>query len=304
MFLAFLRIIKYGFYNFWRSGWPSVATVTTIVVALLVFDGLVFVNVVGGKTLELLKNKIDISVYFKSDVEEDKILELKKKLEENLPEIKLIEYVSKEKALEIFKKKHKEEETITKALEELGENPLLASLNIKTDNPEDYAVVDAYLKQNEDILEIIERVSYAQNALVIERLSKIINTSKKAILFLTALFGVLAGVITFNTIRLAIYSNKDEIEIMRLIGASSFFIQGPYIIEGIIYGIVSALVSFLILVPIIYFVSPYLQIFVSEINLVQYFLDNYLSFVGYQVAVGIGLAVVFSFLAVRRYLKI
>ena len=302
MLTALSRIIKYGILGFWRNGWLSTATIVVMILALMVFEGLIIVNVFTGIALESLQDKIDISAYFKIDAPEDEILKIKKSLEA-LAEVKKVDYISRDKALEIFKTRHKKDETVSQALEELQTNPLLASLSIKAHNPKDYAAIDIYLNQ-ESFKNLIDKISYAQNAIVIERLNKIIDTIKQLGLLATVIFSSVAVLITFNTIRLAIYSNREEISIMRLVGASNTFIRGPYVIEGIIDGITAAILSSLAILPMVYYASPYAKIFVPEINLWSYLVSSSTSFFGYQLLFGIILGVISSSIAIRRYLKI
>jgi len=302
MLTTLFRIIKYGFLGFWRNGWLSTATLSIIVLALLVFEGLIISNVLTKTALTSLQEKIDISVYFKSNTSEDDILKIKKSLE-SLAEVKGVEYISRDRALEIFKERHKDDPTITQSLEELKENPLLASLNIKAHNPKEYVTIADHLEKA-DFKVWFEKVTYAQNAIVIERLGRIIDTAEKGGLILIIFLALIAVLITFNTIRLAIYSSREEIGIMRLVGASNSFIRGPYVVEGIIYGLVAGILSVIIALPIIYFVSPYVKIFISEMNLWLYFTSNLIGILGYQLLFGVGLGVISSVIAIRKYLRI
>ena len=302
MLTTLSRIIKYGLLGFWRNGWLSMATIAVMFLALMVFEGLFISNALTKAALESLQDKIDISVYFKIDASEDMILTIKKDLELE-EEVKNVEYISRDKALEIFQKRHQGEEIITQALEELKENPLAASLNVKAHNPKDYEVIDAFLKK-ESYGEFIDNVTYAKNAMVIGRLNKIIDTVQRLGLFLTALLAVIAVLITFNTIRLAIYSNREEIGIMRLVGASNAFIRGPFVIEGIIYGLISGLLSFAVIMPIIYFLAPYAKTFIPEINLWNYLISDSIKLVGYQALSGVVLGIFSSWIAIRKYLRI
>ena len=302
MLTTLFRIIKYGFLGFWRNGWLSTATLSIIVLALLVFEGLIISNVLTKTALTSLQEKIDISVYFKSNTSEDDILKIKKSLE-SLAEVKGVEYISRDRALEIFKERHKDDPTITQSLEELKENPLLASLNIKAHNPKEYVTIADHLEKA-DFKVWFEKVTYAQNAIVIERLGRIIDTAEKGGLILIIFLALIAVLITFNTIRLAIYSSREEIGIMRLVGASNSFIRGPYVVEGIIYGLVAGILSVIIALPIIYFVSPYVKIFIPEMNLWLYFTSNLIGILGYQLLFGVGLGVISSVIAIRKYLRI
>ena len=302
MLTALSRIIKYGILGFWRNGWLSTATIAIMILALVVFEGLIIFNVLTGTALQSFQDKIDISVYFKIDSAEDEILKIKKSLEA-LGEVKRVEYISRDKALEIFRARHQGEETINQALETLETNPLSASLRIQAYNSKDYAVIDAYLK-NESFKPLIDKISYSKNSTVIERLNKIIETVKQSGMFLTALFSFVAVLITFNTIRLAIYSNREEIGIMRLVGASNIFIRGPYAVEGVIYGVIAGVLSFVLFAPVIYYINPYVKIFIPEMEIWSYIASNSVKLIGYQIFFGVILGLISSSIAIRKYLRI
>ncbi|MEK9150574.1 MAG: permease-like cell division protein FtsX [Patescibacteria group bacterium] len=302
MLTALFRIIKYGLIGFWRNSWLSLATISIIVIALIVFEGLTIFNVLTKTVIETVKEKIDISVYFKSETLEDDMLKIKRSLE-SLSEVKEVEYVSSDKALEIFKERHIDDPTVSQSLKELEENPLLASLNIKANDPKEYAAIADYLEKA-SFREKFEKITYTQNAVVIERLNKMIDTAERMGFILILLLVLIATMVTFNTIRLAIYSNREEIGIMRLVGASNSFIRGPYMVEGIIYGFLSAILSIIIILPIAYLGSPYINVFVPEMNLWNYLVSNIFVLLFYQAVFGVGLGVVSSFIAVRKYLRI
>lgn len=300
MIVTLTRIIKFGWQGFLRNGLLNVSTVSIMILAALVFEGLILFNVVGQRAVASLQEKIDISVYFKSNVSEDAILNVKKSLE-GLSEVKEVTYVSRDQALEDFKTKHASEETITQTLEELGQNPLLASLNIKAKDPHQYGTIANYLG-GQDLKDDVEKVTYAQNQTVIDRLVSLIDTMKKGGILLTIFLALLAVVVTFTTIRLAIFSSSDQIGIMRLVGASNAFIRGPYIVEGVLYGTIAALISFLLFIPLISFVSPYVVGFLQEIDLQTYFDAEFVVLFFYQLIFCIGLGILSSTIAIRRYL--
>ena len=302
MITALSRIIKYGILGFWRNGWLSAATISILVIALVVFQGLMLFRVLTQTALSSLQDKIDISVYFKSGVSEDEILKVQEVLTGE-KEVKSVEYISKDKALAAFQAKHSEDQAISQSIQELQDNPLLASLNIKAKNPKDYQVISDSLA-NASFKDDFEKITYAQNAVVIDRLSKIIDTAEKGALIMIICLSAVAILVTFNTIRLAIYSSRDEIEIMRLVGASNSFIRNPYIVEGIIYGVIGAIISLMITAPIAYFVSPYIKTFIQEMDLWPYFMSNIFLILGYQALFGVVLGSISSFIAVRKYLRI
>lgn len=297
-----LRIIKYGITSFFRNGWLSASTISIMVLALIVFEGLIVFNVIAKGSIEAIQEKIDISVYFKTNVAEDSILNIKRSLE-GLDEVKTVKYVSRDEALSIFREEHKDDEVITETLNQLDENPLLASINIKAKDPSQYEAIAAYLDKP-TFSDQVEKVTYAQNYLVINRLISIVDTIKNGGAILTSFLSFLAIMITFNTIRLAIFSNSEEIGIMRLVGASNNFIQGPYIVEGILYGVIGATISFLIFIPIVGFLSPYVSNFIPEVSLQAYFSSNMIKLFLYQTLFGVTLGILSSVIAIRRYLHL
>lgn len=301
MITVIWRIIYYGFKNFWRNIGPSLATVGTMIVALSVFLGLILFNVITKQAIDLIQNKIDISVYFKPTTSEDEILNIKQSLE-TLPEVKNVEYISKDKALEIFKENHKDDETIMQAISELNTNPLVASLNIKAKDPSQYALIANYISSS-NLSKFIDNLSYSKNQIIIERLVAIIHNINQAGFVITMVLAIVAGLVIFNTVRLAIYSNREEIAIMRAVGASNTFVRGPYMIGGILAGIIAALISIIIFLPSTYFVNSYLKIFIPNFDIFNYFINNIFMLILYQLMFGIIIGAISSLIAIRKYLK-
>jgi len=301
MFSTIFRIIKYGILDFKRNIWLATATIAVLVLALMVFSGLYFFNVFTSSAISSVRNKIDISVYFKATTSEDNILSTQSALKK-MSEVKSVQYISKDEAFKIFKNKHKNDKTISKALDQIESNPLLPSINIKAKNPDEYSIIAAYLN-SPSTKQFIDNISYSQNAVVIKRLGDILRTAKRGGIAVTIFMSLVAILIIFNTIRLAIYSSRDSIGIMRLVGGSSFFIRGPFLIEAILYGVVATAINILIIAPIIYFISPYSSILIPGFNLWKFFIDNIFLLILYELALSVGLGLISSFFAVSKYLK-
>lgn len=295
------RIIHYGLQNFRRNGLLSAATVAIMVLALLVFHGLVLFDVVADRAVASIQDKIDISVYFYTNTPEDEILNVKQSLE-SLSEVKSVEYISRDKALEIFKGRYANDPVISQGINELDQNPLEASLNIKAQKPNQYASIAAYL-ENPNLKKYIDSVSYSKNQVVIDRLTGIIDNVNRGGLLLTVFLAIIAGLVVFNTIRIAIHSNREEISIMRLVGASNALVRGPSMVEGIVSGALGAVASLVIAAPLVYFVSPRLDVFIPGLNLFQYFYSHLARLLLYQLLFGVGIGAFSSFVAIRRYLK-
>lgn len=277
------------------------ATILVIALVLFVLGNLVFVGAFAGTVLNLLEEKIDISIYFLPDAPEENILLVKRDLEA-LPDVARVEYISREKALMDFREKHKANALIVEALEELGENPLEASLNIKARDPSKYASVSQFLLDKN--YPIVDKINYFENQLVIDRLGAIVNTVRGTGAFLVVFLGFVAILVAFNTVRLAIYTMREEIGIMRLVGASRWFIRGPFLVSGVLYGSIAAVLTVLFFFPVAWLLSPKLSLLVSEFDLFNYLLANFWEFFGIMLGTGITLGVISSFIAIRRYLDV
>lgn len=297
------RVAISAFQDLSRNIWLNVTTIVIIVVSLFMIATMLIIDTVGSHTIKMLREKIDISVQIKDDAEESKILEFKKDLEE-MKEVKSIEYVSKDQALINFKEKHRDNEYINQSLEELGDNPLFAVLNIKANALEQYKIIDEYINNNENYKDIITKVNFKENERAIENFSNILKTIRDGIFALAILFVFVSISVSFSTIRLAMYAHKKEIEIMRLIGASNWYIRTPFIIEGAVFGIAGCALAIVSVFPIIVYISPKISQFLPDFSLYDYFMSNLFNLTVLLLAIGMGLGMVGSFIAIRRYLKV
>lgn len=305
MFLTKLkRIIKSGAISFWRNGSVSLASVLIMTVTLTVISMIVFSGVVLSSTLETIKNKVDINVYFVKSASEDEILATIKDVQKR-PDVAEVEYISRKDAYDRFRARHQEEEATLQALNEIGENPLPASMNIKAKDPSQYDAIVEYLKQQETgEADIIDKINYAKNKQAIDALSRIITASNKLGVLLVVFFAIVSILITFNTIRLAIYIFREEISVMRLVGASETYIRGPFVTVGVLYGVVSAIVTVLILFPLSHWAGEWTEKLGTGVNLFTYYQNNLGLLILLLVVVGAFLGAVSSFLAIRKYLKV
>ncbi|MFH0988023.1 MAG: permease-like cell division protein FtsX, partial [Parcubacteria group bacterium] len=259
-------------------------------------------------TLDKIRDKVDINVYFVNSASEQDILAMKKNLEQ-LPEVAPpVIYVSREEALEAFRTRHQNDEFTIQALDELGENPLGATLNIKAKDPSQYETIAQFL-QNKSTLSsggasIIDKVNYYQNKEAIDRLTQIINSANRLGLVLTVFLIIISVLITFNTLRLVIYMSRDEISVMRLVGASQAYIRGPFFIDGAIYGFVSAILTLIIFYPLTLWLGGVTEDFFVGLNIFHYYTANFGQIFALIVGSGVVIGSVSSYLAVRKYLKV
>lgn len=301
------RILRAGFFNFWRDSTVSFASVLVMMVTLLVIGSISFASAILDTTLLELRNKIDINVTFVTSAKEEDILNIKHTIE-SLPEVSLVTYVSREEALTLFKERHAKDQSILSALNELGENPLGAVLNVKTRDPSQYASVAEFLESGDVLsssgITIIDRVNYFQNKVAIDRLIKIITAADRLGLTLTLFLAVISVLIALNTIRLTIYIARDEISVMRLVGASTTYIQGPFVVVGIIYGLAAGLLTLLVFLPITYWLGNATESFFVGFNVFSYYLRHFLEIALIVMVSGILIGALSSILAIRKYLKV
>lgn len=306
MFTSFRRVFSAGATTFSRSGLVSFATVLIMTATLTIIATLMLLSAVLSNTLAAIEDKVDINVYFTTDAQESDILTVKSKVEK-LPEVALVTYTTRDQALADFRARHADDQLTLQALDQLGENPLGASLAIKATDPSKYADIVNYLSDDSRVpgaSSIIERVNYYQNKTVIDRLTQAIDATQKAGLAIVLLFAIASIIIAFATVRLAIYSARDEIAVMRLVGASNMFIRGPFIVAGIIGGVISAVITILLFYPVTWYAGERLSSWLGGFNLFTYYTSHFpyifLVLVGSGMLLG-GLA---AFVAVRRYLNI
>ncbi len=220
------RIIKSGWQSFIRNYWLSAATVAVMILALFVMANLTLFNVMTQAVVVNLENRVDISVYFNKDTEEAKVLQVRQELVD-LPEVKSVDYVSQEEALKRFQERHKENAVLLQSLQELDQNPLEASLNIKANNASQYEAISNYLGQDR-FKGLIDKINYKQNQDIINRLTRLTGNIQMGGLLVSLFLGLLAVLVSFNTVRLTMYTWRDEISVMRFVGASNWFIRGPF----------------------------------------------------------------------------
>lgn len=305
--LKLRRITKTAFVNFWRNGTVTVASLLVLMVTLFTVGSLIISGAILDSLLTQIKDRVDINIYFKTDARPDDIQNIRKALTA-LPEVKEITYISREEALEQFKERHRDNDLIIGSLSEINQNPLGAILNVRAKDPSHYESISKFLSTDAVLAPggdtIIDKVNYNQNKVAINRLNKIIEMVQKFGLLVTVLFSILAVIVTVNTIRLAIYTAREEIGVMKLVGGSNNYIRGPFVMEGIMNGVVATVLVMIILYPLSVWTGNQTDNFFGGLNVGNYFLGNFFEIFFILLAVGVFLSVISSFVAVGRYLKV
>ena len=175
-------------------------------------------------------------------------------------------------------------------------------MNIKANYASQYETIANYFNE-ERLKSLIDKINYKQNKDIIDRLTRLTGNIQKGGWAISLALGLLAVLVSFNTVRLTMYSWRDEISVMRLVGASNWFIRGPFVMEGIIYGLVSAVATLILLYPILWLVSGKITTFLPSVDLLYFYQANFWQFVFLLLGVGVLLGGVSSLIAIRRYLK-
>lgn len=298
------RIIKSGFVGFWRNGSVSLSSVLIMTVTLFALGSILFAGALLKSSLEEIQGKVDVNVYFIPSATETDILALKSRLEA-LPEVALVEYTSRDQALANFRERHQNDEVTLQALEEIGDNPLGAILNIRAKQTSQYEGIANFLdSESGEKGTFIDKVNYYQNKAAIDTLTRIIAGGTKVGFGMTLALVLISIIIAFNTIRLAIYIAREEISVMRLVGASNKYIRGPFIVSGVMYGVVSAVLTLILFYPATYWVSSITRTFFSGFDMWGYYLSQFGIIFAIIISTGALLGAIGSFLAVRKYLRV
>ncbi|HZX49614.1 MAG TPA: permease-like cell division protein FtsX [Candidatus Paceibacterota bacterium] len=301
MFLGVKRIVKSGTEKFLRDRSSTGAALVVMVIVLFVVSTAYILQGVASFLVASLEESVDVSAYFYDAVSEEQIFQVQEQLK-TLAEVKEVEYVSKDEALSRFVELHRDDEEILEPLQALGRNPLRASLNIKAHEPGQYGAIAEFLSHT-SFSEMLADVDFSERAPLIERLGAITAGVRATILAVIIALGAIGALVAFNTIRLAIYSSREEIEVMRLVGASNWFIRGPFLIQGVLVGVAASCITMLFALGVAFGISGQLEAF-SGFNVTQFLLGNFFMLLLLQLIVGIGLGIISSIVAIRRYLQV
>ena len=300
--LKLWRTLKEGVINFRRNGWLSLATISILSLSLFIISVAFLISLGASLVVENFENRVNITVSFNPDISEERILIIQQNLK-RFREIESVEYISRDQALTQFLDQSNNDPEIRQAIEEIGENPLLASLVVRAKNQSDYEKIAQVLNQSE-YKEEISRINYERNKRIFDRLNTISLAAKKFGLSVGIAFALIAILITFNTIRITIYSHRQEFEIMRLVGASNLYVRMPYIFEGILYGLSAGVITLLLLASAIYGVRGFTQGAFPQGDLFQVFLEHLPWLTLGTLFAGMFLGVISSYIAIHRYLRV
>lgn len=296
------RIFRSGWQSFSRDGEITVITVFILFLTISLVTSLFLFKDISQLLISSIQEKVDISVYFKEGIPEEDVLSVKKEIAK-IPEVKEIEYISQEQALQSFVERHKDDFTLMESVREVGINPFLASLNIRAWDTNQYGRVSNFLEASE-FGNIIEKVDFYERKSVIEKISSLTSAVNRFGIVFSIILIIVAILVTFNTIRLSIYHLKQEIKVQKLVGASNLYIRGPFLVQGAISGFLASLICLLVFTILTWFLSPRLVSFFPELRLFSLFVNNFWNIFLLQLVTGIGLGIFSSTIAIRKHLKV
>ncbi len=300
------RIFKWSLLSFWRNRLLSIAATLIMTLTLLTISIFIILNLIIGTTVSMVQQKIDLVVYFTESTTEEEITSLQKQVEK-LPEIASVDYIDKDEALEKWRQRPIKDELKEIATEK--DNPLPRSLEVKVKDLEDLGEVATHFETDE-VKPLVRKTSLHENQATIQRLLNMTNFLRKIGLIFSGFFILVSILVIFNTIRLAIYSRRDEIEIMKLVGATDAAVRWPFIMEGIFYGFLGTVLSTLFLFLGFKFLSPMVNRYLGDVmiewggSLLSYFVAHLWQVILLQLAVGFLIGAGCSFIAIRKHLRV
>lgn len=301
--ISFWRVVKFAFQDMGRNLGMSFMTVFILILMLLSFNALWSVEVLTKQAVSAVKDQINVSIYFSASAEDKKVEDVKSYLA-GFPEVVQIDLRTREQVLESFKARHSLSTEVLSALDELGGNPFGPTVIVKTQEPGDYKKIIEALNAPE-YENLIESKSFDEHSDAIDKIQNITNRIEGAGMGLTVLFALISFLVIFNTVRVAINSQRFEIGIKRLVGASNWFIRGPYLIESVVLTLVSVGITAIILKFALKWVDKYLSVvFSSGFSLTNYYNSHILYVFGVQIVAVLVLTILSSSLAMRRQLKV
>ena len=306
-FITLERIFKNGFVNFGRNIWLAIAAMAMMAVTLTILLFAIVANATFSHTISDITSHIDVSVYLKDEVTDEQrsslIVELKQ-----IDNVQAVGYTSKDQALKNYRAQNIDNPELLAAISET-DNPLPASLVISPKDPNKLDTIKDYLDKPEIEALQSDPTSYSgDRKAAIDKIAKATQFFRQAGIIGIIIFIIISMLIIFNTIRMTIFNRRDELVIMRLLGATPGYIRGPFIVETMLYGVVAAAVSLIVCGGLFAVASSTLQ--ASSLGLLDikyssdYFSNNLWLILTAQILAGIIIGAASAAIATRRYLKL
>lgn len=296
------RILQAGGRNFLRNAWLSTAATAVMAITLILMTFSYISNSALRSTIKSVTDKIDISIYIKDSVTPDQIKTLESQLQ-NTSNVQSVRLVTKADAWEEYKKQNPASGQVQSILG--ADNPLPASLQIKVNDPNKMqAVSDVINQPNVKALESDAPSYSGERKTVVDRIIHLSDFSRRASLVASIIFVVISMLIIFNTIRMAIFTRRSEIEIMQLVGATNWFIRGPFIVEAAMYGVIAAVLALVFCYSVLLVGASRLGGYIPISSTITFFKSNTALVVLAELVAGMLIGAIASVLAMSRHLKL
>ncbi len=295
------RIFQAGCRNFLRNAWLSTAATAVMTVTLTIMLTSLIATRALNDNIKLIINKINVAIYLKDETTPQQTADIQSGLS-RLDNVASVKFVSKAEALQRFRQQTKDDKSITSAISE-EDNPLPASLEIKAKDPNKLEPIKDYIDQAK-VKPLVLKSSYeGSNKAVIDKIIRASNVIKKIGIVASLLFVTISVLIIFNTIRMAIFTRREEIEIMKLVGATNWFIRGPFLFEAALYGLIAAIAATALCYTILLIGGPKLT-YIEVGPTIELFRSSLILAIVGEIIIGVGMGMASSLLAMVRYLKL
>ncbi|OGL95702.1 hypothetical protein A2348_03675 [Candidatus Uhrbacteria bacterium RIFOXYB12_FULL_58_10] len=299
-----LRAVKFAFQNFGRNFWLSLITVSMLVLTLLTVNVLMVLQQVASKAIAFAEERIEVSVYFYPATAEERITGAAGYLR-GLPQVRDVEVITSDEALRRFSDRHAADEAILQSLDEVGGNPFGPTLVVKAYGADDFPfILDAL--DNPQFRNDIREKDFSSFEDIIDRIRSTTDRIQLFGMVLSAIFLLIATLIVFNTVRIAIFIHREEIGIMKLVGATNAFVRAPFLIECLIYSLFSVAFTAVIVYSSVAVMDPKFSAFFGgeSVGLLEYFIRNWYWIFGMQFVILTIINMLATMVAMRKYLRV
>lgn len=304
LLVSLYRLIKFAIQNFFRNFWLSLVTITIIVLSLFSVNTLIGLEAISQAIIKSVADKIDIAIYLKPDTPQESILLALQEIR-NIAGTKTVTLTSAEDALETFKQIHSLDPLISEALVELDTNPLGPIISVQAHDINTYDIILEQINTL-GIYGSIEDIEFADRQILINKLNDLTDKTRLALTVISVIFILISILVVFNTIRLGIYAHREEIGIMKLVGASNAFTRMPFLFEGFMYALFAVIIFWVLFFLLLSWLNPILDSFLNEVNfsVQEFFFNNFFKLFWQQLLALTLINTISAAIAIRKHLKV
>ncbi|MBI2551501.1 ABC transporter permease [Candidatus Uhrbacteria bacterium] len=302
--ISILRVIKFAFQNFWRNFWLSIITISMLILTLLTVNILLVLNVLSDQTTKFVENRVEVSVYFNKGVTDIQAANAADSLRD-LNQVRDVEVITADEAIERFRDRHANQADVLKSLEEVGENPFGPTLVVRAKSVADFDLILQALDNPQFSKDIRERENFTDYKTLIDRVRTITSRVRLFGFSLAAIFLFITLLIVFNTVRMSIFIHREEIGVMKLVGASNWFIRAPFLLEIVLYGLIATVFVAAVTLPSVAVLDPYFSVyFDGPVGILSFFQADVWRIFALEFGILSLVSMTSTSLAMRQYLKV